>query len=82
MLTLSEMSKRLGRSTKTFRKYVDQYQIPHIRMGNDFLFDEAEVVAYLKKYTEQNDRRPVLKAEPKPKVRVAGRGRFAEALGL
>jgi hypothetical protein len=42
------MAAHLNRSPRTFRKYVDEYRIPHIRLGRDLLFDPREVADYLK----------------------------------
>jgi excisionase family DNA binding protein len=57
-LTLSQMAEKLNRCPKTFRKYVDELDIPYIQLGRDFLFDEAEVIAYLRVRTvEKKSRR-------------------------
>jgi len=53
MLTLSQMAERLNRCPKTFRKYVEELDIPHIRLGRDFLFDPDEVTAYLRVHTTE-----------------------------
>lgn len=47
-VTLKEMARLLNRCEKTFRKYVCEYQIPHIRLGRDMLFNVSEVENYLK----------------------------------
>ena len=52
LLTLTQMAERLNRCPKTFRKYVDALDIPHIRLGRDLLFDAAEVTAHLKAQSE------------------------------
>lgn len=80
-LSLSQMAERLNRSPQTLRKYIDEYEIPHIRMGNDFLFDEQEVIAHLKSRTAKK-KEPVLKAAPKVGARIEGKGRFAGVLGI
>ena len=79
-LTLSEMSERLHRSTKTFRKYVLQYDIPHIRLGRDLLFDEKEVVAHLQGVSDiKRERRTALAVRVK---RGTVSNRFAEKVGI
>src|SRR5687768_12079828 len=46
-LTLKQMADYLNRCEKTFRKYVLEYKIPHIRLGRDMLFNAEEVETYL-----------------------------------
>jgi len=46
-ITIKEMAQRLNRCEKTFRKYVIEYKIPHIRLGRDMLFNADEVESYL-----------------------------------
>lgn len=75
LLNLGEMASRLNRSPKTLRKHVDEQGIPHSRLGNRFLFDPDEVLAYIKNY------KPEQRVSVKRK-RNAPRGRFADALGL
>jgi excisionase family DNA binding protein len=53
-ITLKEMAQRLNRCPKTFRKYVIEYQIPHICLGRDMLFNAAEVENYLSTLTLAN----------------------------
>jgi excisionase family DNA binding protein len=81
-LTLEEMAKELRRTAKTFRKYVSEYDIPHIRLGRDFLFDRDKVIAYL-------ENRSAAEVKPKSHAKLktkpadhSDRGRFADALGL
>jgi excisionase family DNA binding protein len=50
-ITLREMAQRLNRCPKTFRKYVIEYQIPHICLGRDMLFNAVEVENFLTKLT-------------------------------
>jgi excisionase family DNA binding protein len=50
-VTLKEMAEILNRCPKTFRKYVEKYNIPHIRLGRDMLFDVQEVENHLKNRT-------------------------------
>lgn len=52
-LTSQEMAQRLNRCQKTFAKYVRSYKIPHIKLGRDMLFDEAEVIAFLKDLSQE-----------------------------
>lgn len=83
LLTLSQMAERCNRSTKTFRKYVLEYDVPHIRMGRDLLFDENKVHAHLEKITERRRIRRVAHAAPRVRARVVkGQSRLADALGL
>ena len=53
-ITLREMAQRLNRCPKTFRKYVIEYQIPHICLGRDMLFNAVEVEKYLSNLTLMN----------------------------
>lgn len=53
-ITLKEMAQQLNRCPKTFRKYVIEYQIPHICLGRDMLFDAVEVENYLSNFTIMN----------------------------
>lgn len=53
LLTSQEMAQRLNRCQKTFAKYVRSYGIPHIKLGRDMLFDEVEVIAFLKDMSKQ-----------------------------
>lgn len=46
-LSLNEMAAQLNRCGKTFAKYVRKYDIPHIRLGRDMLFDPERVIAFL-----------------------------------
>lgn len=82
LLTLSEMAGRVNRSTKTFRKYVLEYSVPHVRLGRDLLFDEAEVLAYLKTLTDKKQEKRLKLARPRVRARLHGKGRFADQLGL
>ena len=41
------MAARLNRSAKTFKKYVAEYQIPHITLGREMLFDAPKVEKFL-----------------------------------
>ncbi len=53
-ITLKEMAQRLNRCPKTFRKYVIEYQIPHICLGRDMLFNATEVENFLTNLTLKN----------------------------
>ncbi len=90
-LTLREMAQRLSRCPKTFRKYVIEYQIPHICLGRDMLFDAAEVENYLSNFTRINQ-----SSTQEVTIQIAGksktksntknsdksRNRYANLLGL
>lgn len=54
-VTLKEMARLLHRCDRTFRKYVVEYKIPHIRLGRDMLFSVAEVESYLKNLTAASE---------------------------
>ena len=54
LVTVKQMSALLNRCERTFRKYVRQYKIPHIRLGRDMLFNPPEVENYLKNLTLVN----------------------------
>ena len=53
-VTLKEMARLLNRCEKTFRKYVLEYKIPHIRLGRDMLFDAEEVEKFLLNLTMES----------------------------
>ncbi len=61
-LTLSEIASEYNRCTKTFRKYVIDLGIPHIKLGRDMLFDRDQVRDFLEKRTT-----PALKVDLKRK---------------
>ena len=44
---LPVMARLLSRSVKQFRDDVDNYQIPHIKLGRDKLFDPEKVAHHL-----------------------------------
>ncbi len=90
-ITLKEMAQRLNRCPKTFRKYVIEYQIPHICLGRDMLFNALEVEKYLSNLTMVNQlstqqiqvynaNKP--KTKPNSKKLVQSRNRYASLLGL
>lgn len=54
-LTLKQMARHLNRCEKTFRKYVLEYKIPHIRLGRDMLFDAEKVENFLQNLTMSNN---------------------------
>jgi excisionase family DNA binding protein len=54
-VTLKEMARLLNRCEKTFRKYVLEYKIPHIRLGRDMLFNVEEVNKFLLNLTMKTD---------------------------
>ena len=78
------MAARLNRSTKTFRKYVDEYDIPHVRLGRDLLFDRAEVEAYLKAETVKRRQKRYELAKPKRRhySTPVESDKYAQLLGL
>jgi len=49
-IKLPEMARLLSRSIKQFRADVCNYQIPHIQLGRNKLFDPIEVERYLTEY--------------------------------
>ena len=90
-ITLKEMAQKLNRCPKTFRKYVIEYQIPHICLGRDMLFNVAEVENYLSNFTLMNQsstrRSEVavsrkLKTKRNSKKLEQSRNRYASLLGL
>ncbi len=90
-ITLKEMAQRLNRSPKTFRKYVIEYQIPHICLGRDMLFNAAEVENYLSNFTLMNQSLTrkseaaisgKLKTKRNSKKLEQSRNRYASLLGL
>lgn len=46
-IKLPEMARLLSRSAKQFRADVKKYNIPHLRLGRDKLFDPEEVERFL-----------------------------------
>ncbi len=90
-ITLKEMAQKLNRCPKTFRKYVIEYQIPHICLGRDMLFNAAEVENYLSNLTlinnpstQKNEVSPSrkLKTKRNSKKLEQSRNRYASLLGL
>lgn len=90
-ITLKEMAQKLNRCPKTFRKYVVEYQIPHIRLGRDMLFDAAEVENYLSNLTLMNQSSTIesgvsvskkSKTKPNSKKLAQSKSRYASLLGL
>jgi hypothetical protein len=79
-LTLEQMAFKLNRCSKTFRKYVATYEIPHIRLGRDLLFDEAEVIRHLKARSTNTKIKLERKSVQKPKP--SGNERYAKLLNL
>lgn len=90
-ITLKEMAQKLNRCPKTFRKYVVKYQIPHICLGRDMLFNAAEVENYLAALTLAN--LPSVESSQISKTRISktnknsnkpdkSRNRYASLLGL
>ena len=88
-ITLKEMAQRLNRCPKTFRKYVTEYQIPHICLGRDMLFNAVEVENYLSNLTMINQ--PIIretqgttagKVKNKQNSKNKSNNRYASLLGL
>lgn len=67
-VTLKEMARYLNRCERTLRKYVAEYDIPHIRLGRDLLFNRLEVENFLKTKTVSEIKKESLK-EPKKKFK-------------
>jgi len=89
--TLKEMAQKLNCCPKTFRKYVIEYQIPHICLGRDMLFNAAEVENYLSNFTLMNQSLTrkseaaisgKLKTKRNSKKLEQSRSRYASLLGL
>jgi excisionase family DNA binding protein len=87
-ITLKEMAQRLNRCPKTFRKYVIEYQIPHICLGRDMLFNAAEVEKFLSNLTLTNQSSVQVSVTRKSKTKQninkldKSRNRYASLLGL
>jgi excisionase family DNA binding protein len=90
-ITLKEMAQRLNRCPKTFRKYVIEYQIPHICLGRDMLFNAVEVEKYLSNLTLINQvsaqqiqvsNAKKSKTKPNAKKLDQSKNRYASLLGL
>jgi excisionase family DNA binding protein len=87
-LKTAEMAAELDFCTKTFRKYVKLYRIPHTGLGRNMRFDKAEVEAFLKNLhasavetQTRTDLKPSKPAKPK-KQRSASADRYSQLLGL
>ncbi len=77
-LTLKQMASRLGFTPRTFARYVDELQIPHIVIGKYKRFDAVAVEAFLAvKWPVKGS-----VARMSPVVRKSAKSRFGEALGL
>lgn len=83
-LTLKQMAERLNRCERTFKKYVIEYRVPHIKLGRDMLFNPIEVETYLKNLTfAEIEKHPLSKLKSQPKVESSFKGnRFAALLNL
>ncbi len=90
-ITLKEMANRLNRCPKTFRKYVIEYQIPHICLGRNMLFSAVEVEEFLSNLTlinQSSSRRVQIpntkqsKTKRNLKNRDQSKNRYASLLGL
>lgn len=90
-LTLKQMAGHLNRCEKTFRKYVWEYKIPHIRLGRDMLFNAQEVEAYLVNLTMSevqniDSKDSVKTAKSKVKKNVSkinkSKNKYAKLLGI
>jgi excisionase family DNA binding protein len=66
-VTLKQMADHLNRCEKTFRKYVLEYKIPHIRLGRDMLFDTEEVESFLLNLTMSGEQSLVFENSKKTK---------------
>lgn len=91
LVTVKQMAFLLCRCERTFRKYVRQYKIPHIRLGRDMLFNPQDVENYLKNLTFINQPPdPAGDNLTKEKVRIKrnvnhlnnSRNKYAQLLGL
>lgn len=84
--TLKEFAEYLNCSTKTASKYVEKYEIPHIKLGRDLRFDLEEVKTHLKTVVAGGAvDLPDLKAKkPIGKLQARGQGseKYASMLGL
>jgi excisionase family DNA binding protein len=85
-LTLAEMADELRFCTKTFRKYVKEYRIPHSGLGRNMRFNKDQVISYLEERSRQETDKPTdLKPAKLPAPKSANRQNFSEyyeALGL
>jgi hypothetical protein len=85
-ISLDEMAAELGCCSKTLKKYVRIYQIPHGKLGRDMRFDAAEVWAHLKGLSiEQDAPKRDLKPAKLTRPAAARRGqpsRYSSLLGL
>lgn len=90
LVTVKEMAGILNRCERTFRKYVREYNIPHIRLGRDMLFNASEVENFLKNLTiETQNSEPVqdfsgskLKTKRNLKELNKTKNKYANLLGL
>lgn len=85
-LTLAEMADELRFCTKTFRKYVKAYRIPHAGLGRNMRFNREKVIAYLEELSlQETEKHTDLKPAKLPPQRADSRQNFAEyyeVLGL
>lgn len=79
-LTLAEMAKRLGISTKTFSRQVHDMRIPYYPAGKRMRFDPFEVEAYIRTAKEPVDSTVRLLPVAKKSRRKVVSQRFAEAV--
>jgi excisionase family DNA binding protein len=68
-LTLNEMADRLKVTPKTLKKYVFEYQIPHIGIGRLMRFDAVKVETYLEHLEKEKTAKVEIKSfTPKRKI--------------
>lgn len=79
LLSLVEMAEKLSCSTKTFKRLISKYNIPHYEIGTRLRFDPVEVLAHLSaKKEEQVKKPPVIRTS----VRKTRAGLLSERLGI
>ncbi len=84
------MANHLNRCEKTFRKYVLEYKIPHIRLGRDMLFSVDEVESYLLNLTMENENSMPVESSAKKKSKAKkklsnlnkSQNKYANLLGI
>jgi excisionase family DNA binding protein len=84
-LTLQEMADELGFCSKTFRKYVTKYKIPHVKLGRDTRFDSNEVWEFLRGLAIAEPTQKIqLKPDklPRRSKRRPASTRYSQMLGL
>lgn len=80
-MTLKEIASKYDRTPKTFRKYVLELGIPHVRLGRSMIFDPGKVERFLEGKTLSPVRTLDLSDKKPAKSQYNTGSRFVGVLG-